>query len=165
MATTYEPIATTTLGSPSNTITLSSIPSTYTDLRLIVVCTGASSGSTRLVINSDSGSNYSTTRLIGDGTSASSSRNSNQAYIGTSDAGLSTTSPNLYSIDVFSYAGSTYKTVICSASQDKNGSGSVERSVGLWRSTSAITSLTFQLGAGYDMNTGATATLYGILKA
>jgi hypothetical protein len=36
MATTYEPIATTTLGTAAAFITFSSIPATYTDLRLVV---------------------------------------------------------------------------------------------------------------------------------
>jgi hypothetical protein len=37
MATTYEKIATTTLGTAAATFTFSSIPATYTDLRLVVV--------------------------------------------------------------------------------------------------------------------------------
>ena len=36
MATTYEPIATTTLGSAAASITFSSIAGTYTDLRLVL---------------------------------------------------------------------------------------------------------------------------------
>ena len=37
MPATYEPIATTTLGSAATNITFSSIPATYTDLRLVLV--------------------------------------------------------------------------------------------------------------------------------
>jgi hypothetical protein len=38
MPATYEPIATTTLGTAAAFITFSSIPATYTDLRLVIVC-------------------------------------------------------------------------------------------------------------------------------
>ena len=45
-----------------------------------------------------------------------------------------------------------------------NGGGTVERSVGLWRNTAAITSITILLDSG-NYAAGTTATLYGILKA
>jgi hypothetical protein len=48
---------------------------------------------------------------------------------------------------------------------DNNGSGGVTRSVGLWRSTSAITSISLFIDGTTTFSTGTTATLYGILKA
>ena len=71
MPATYEPIATTTLGSAVNSFTFSSIPNTYTDLVLVVVVpTAASSGTFGLRFNSDTASNYSHTTLSGNGSSA-----------------------------------------------------------------------------------------------
>jgi hypothetical protein len=72
----------------------------------------------------------------------------------------------LIEADIFSYAGSTNKTVLNKVATDKNGSGGVEYNVGLWRSTSAITSISLTLEASaQDFPVGTTATLYGILKA
>jgi len=61
-----------------------------------------------------------------------------------------------------SYAGSTNKTVLSEAANDKNGSGIVNRLVGLWRNTSAITSIT---GTTFAGTLTGTATLYGIKAA
>lgn len=169
MPATYEPIATTTLGSAGLTITFSSITSAYTDLRLQIVWRKESTGLNQpigLQFNSDTGTNYSTTFLYGDGTAAGSNRATSQVRVFnfTNSNDSSTTIPMLASIDIFSYAGSTNKTALCAISGDKNGSGAVERQVGLWRSTSAINSITITTPSG-NFATGTTATLYGILKA
>jgi hypothetical protein len=63
-----------------------------------------------------------------------------------------------------SYAGSTFKTAIGTANEDDNGSGSVSAIVGLYRSTSAITSITFGTNAN-SYAAGTIVTIYGILKA
>jgi hypothetical protein len=60
MATTYEPIATTTLGTAAASITFSSIPATYTDLRLVVMCKLLAHQLLMFRFNSDTGSNYLT---------------------------------------------------------------------------------------------------------
>jgi hypothetical protein len=167
MPATYEPIATTTLGSAASSITFSTIPGTYTDLRVILVATGDASAAGQAVLtrfNSDTGSNYSVTRLSGSGSAATSGRFTNIASIYTSFDGLSTTVPTFQQIDIFSYAGSTYKTCLISNNEDKNGSGYVEARVGLWRSTSAITTVAVIANSG-NFATGTVATLYGILKA
>jgi hypothetical protein len=75
MAITYEPIATTTLGSAAADVTFTSISGTYTDLVLVAVTQIGSSGDYLGVqFNSDTGTNYSRTRLSGNGTSASSDK-------------------------------------------------------------------------------------------
>jgi hypothetical protein len=170
MPSTYEPIATTTLTSSAATITLSSIPSTYTDLRMVAFLklVGGPSGGVAneyFTFNGDTASNYSRTRLIGDGSSATSTKTTN------SSSALQTYTPaaggvGLSIFDIFSYSGSTFKTVLWSDSADVNaaGSGIVCRAVGLWRSTAAINSITWQ-NAGDTYAAGTTITLYGILKA
>jgi hypothetical protein len=73
----------------------------------------------------------------------------------------------MVTMDILSYRGSTFKTSLNTATNDKNGSGIVLRNVGLWRSTSAITSITLldTYGGGGQFDVGTTATLYGILRA
>ena len=165
MPSTYEPIATQTLGSAAATITFSSIPATYTDLRLVLVGTHSASGDVNLQFNSDTTTNYSFTVLYGTGTAAGSYRQTNQTAIQLTAIGqLSTTIPELKTADIFSYAGSTFKTVLTSESNDQNGSGSVGNVVGLWRSTSAINTVNLGRTSG-NFNAGTTATLYGIKNA
>jgi len=165
MAATYEPIATTTLGSANSTITFSSIPATYTDLVCVLVfTTTVASQDTNLRFNGDTATNYSRTIISGNGTSATSARQSSVAQIQIGNNNFSsTTLPQMIKVNVFGYAGSTNKTVLNEISGDKNGSGAVERSVGLWRSTSAITSLSLISTGSFDV--GTTATLYGIKAA
>jgi len=164
MPTTYEPIATTTLGSATNTITFSTIAATYTDLRLTLVFTTSVGGANVFFrFNGDTGTNYSYTSLEGSGSAASSSRNTGANRLQT-DTNSSTTIPHFETVDVFSYAGSTNKTALMTAQEDDNGSGYVTRAVGLWRNTAAITSMTaFCNGANFAI--GTTATLYGIKNA
>lgn len=166
MPATYEPIATTTLGSAANTITFSSIGSGYTDLRLVFVGTSANATNFTVRFNSDSGSNYSSTYISGTGAAAQSGRFTSQTEIYPT-IGLSST-PQQYTLDIFSYAGSTNKTFLLQETADKNGSGRTSAFVCLWRSTAAITSINLKgmYGTAPDnFDAGTTATLYGILKA
>ena len=166
MTATYEPIATTTLGSSAATITFNSIPSTYTDLRVVLIGTAVSGGTIYPAarFNSDTGLNYSQTFLYGNGSSAASVRSTMEDRIGFSWNGSSNTIPGLYTLDIFSYSGSTNKTILTTASEDANGSGTVLRTVHLWRDTSSITTIQF-LSNGNNYNTGTTATLFGIKAA
>ena len=166
MPATYEKIQSYTLGSAASSIDFTSIGSGYTDLRLVVVGTISNAGYDVVMrFNSDTGSNYSFTYLGGTGSAANSGRGTSTSNIQlNAGAGWSTTIPSMAAIDIFSYAGSTYKTALNLLSNDQNGSGSVNAIVGLWRSTSAITSVSI-IGSSTNLQTGTTATLYGILKA
>ena len=163
MPITYEPIATTTLGSDTTNISFTSISSAYTDLRLVFVGRGSTNDDFRLRYNSDTGTNYSRTDLYGNGSTVTSARAANAAdiRIGAND-GLDGNIA-LATIDIFSYTGSTNKTCLITYSHDKNGSGFVYSTVGLWRNTSAITTITLNHGANFLA--GSTATLYGIKNA
>lgn len=158
MAATFEPIATTTLGSTATSFTFSSIPSTYTDLKLVVTSiSNTGSGQIGMRFNNDTGANYSRTYLYGNGTSALSGAQTGVDKI--ESLNYSGTLPKLTSYDIFSYAGSTYKTCLLVDSNDRNGSGFTNSTVGLWRNTSAINRIDI-LGTTFDV--GTTATLYGI---
>jgi hypothetical protein len=164
MAITYEPIATTTLGSSASSITFSSIPSTYTDLRLVFVGTSAANVPGEIRFNGDTGSNYSRTYMSGNGSSASTSTDINQTNISIGASAI-TSVPMMNTIDVFSYAGSTFKTCLIISSDDRNGSGTADQQVALWRSTSAINQIRLTVDLTANFTAGTTATLYGILKA
>lgn len=164
MATTYEPIATTTLGSAAADITFSSISGTYTDLRLVFEGLAVSAGvDIYCQVNGDTATNYSHTRLTGNGTAASSSRGSTLAYMRFSDGGSpQTTNSSLTKVDFMNYSNTTtYKTAINRADNANRGTDAV---VNLWRSTAAITSIKLYLSSG-NIASGATATLYAIKAA
>lgn len=167
MAATYEPIATTTLGTAATTITFSSIPATYTDLRVSFVSTSTAAGDDiNLYFNGDNaGTTYSRTSLLGSGAAASSNRETSTAFIriNATSAAASNTIPTFITVDVFSYTAATNKTVLTNWNGDRNGSGYVISTVGLWRNTAAITSLS--LFSNTTLATGTTATLYGIKAA
>jgi len=160
---TYVPLATQTLGSAASSITFSSIPSGYKDLRLVLTCKQSSGTVPYLQFNGDTGSNYSSTYLSDNGSSPASSNITSYSSILLSQnvTITSSTIPTSFFVDLMSYSGSTNKTVLGSTAGDLNGSGYIISLVGLWQSTSAITSI-FIGGNGSNFSVGTTATLWGI---
>jgi hypothetical protein len=166
MPTTYEKIATTTLGSAASSIDFTSIAASWTDLRLVITGTIIAGNVYKIQYNGDTGSNYSITILEANGSTVASNRSTGgTSILAGFTYGGSATIPQFVSYDIFSYAGSTNKTALATASVDQNGSGSVTRVVGLWRNTAAITSIAITTSSGGDVPSGVSATLYGILKA
>jgi hypothetical protein len=162
MASTYEPIATTTLGSAQSSYTFTSIPSTYTDLVIIANTKNTANNGDEIGIqfNSDTGTNYSRTRLYGTGSSAASDRatNTNKGALQIN----STTNFTPLIAHVQNYANSTtYKTVISRGTS----SDYVSVYVSLWRNTAAITSITLLPDSGTTFTSGCSFTLYGIKAA
>jgi hypothetical protein len=170
MATTYEPIATTTLGSAAASYTFSSIPGTYTDL--VVVASAKSSLTTttqvQLTFNSDTTTNYSYTRLLGDGSAASSARASTQSYVevGYIAGNTGSPSPDLFTLNIQNYSNATtFKTFLSRWGSMNAANQYVAAVVGLWRKTpEAITSLTLTANSA-NFAVGSTFTLYGIKAA
>lgn len=168
---TYKPIATTTLSTTQTTITFSSIPSTYTDIVLVISGRGTRTSAAIvdgfIRFNNDSGSNYSTTHLYGDGSSAGSDRatNKTEAYMGYWFPTANTTSGifSATTIHIQNYSNATtYKTLMSKDGNLSNTNGLPGTSVSLWRSTSAINRVDLFLSPN-DWATGSTFTLYGIL--
>ena len=165
MASTYEKIATTTLGS-AGTVTFSSIPGTYTDLVLISSAknSSGSGGTYQIVINSDTGSNYSATYMQGTGSAANSGRFTNNTVAYTSrsaDPSGSEYAPGI--VHFMNYSNTTtFKTLL---SRGNEASTTTIAFVNLWRSTSAITSINLEQPGGGNFAAGSSFTLYGILKA
>ena len=161
MPLTYEPIATTTLGSAQATVTFSSIPSTYTDL-IVAINAGQSTADQYYGIkfNNDGGSNYSNTQIVGNGTTATSNRNTNQT-IGYIHSTNENTIKDTVLVHIMNYANTTTnKTTL---SRGNSAGYRVVASVILWRNTAAIDRI--DLSGGSNFLSGSTFTLYGIKAA
>ena len=168
---TYTPIATYSVPSTTSSYTFTSISGSYTDLVLEMNIQGvASSGSGAntvfLEFNGDTGSNYSRTALLADSGGAQSNRNSNQAKITAGNGFESSTLSNTYAtliMNIQNYSNTTtYKTLIGRWSSNADRVGAP---VGLWRSTSAITSIKITCDSASGIAQGSTFTLYGIAAA
>jgi hypothetical protein len=161
MASTYEPIANTTLSSNASSITFSSIPSTYTDLVLIMNFNQDAGGAPTIQFNNDTSTSYSETNLVGDGSSASSHRETSVSnyycfdYIATS-----TSVPNTSIIQIMNYSNTTtYKSLLERANVTTGGTGAI---VGLWRNTAAINKIFIGRQTAGNYTSGSQFTLYGI---
>ena len=164
MTVTYEKIATTTLGSTVASTTFTSISGSYTDL--VLVCNYGVSVSNRnsyIQFNSDTGTNYSMTQMLGNGTTATSIRYSNLNQVFLTDSAMSTSNDgNACLVNIQNYSNTTtYKTFLI---RQNRANSYVETTVGMWRNTGAITSILIS-SSGANLLSGSTFTLYGILKA
>lgn len=158
---TYTPIATTTLSSTATSVTFSSISGSYTDLILVGSLNTSAALDYWYRLNGDTGTNHSNTRIIGNGSTASSSRgaNSDRTYI---NAVGSTTGQHQFIIHLLNYSNTTtYKTQLV---RFDNAGQELNARVGLWRSTSAITTILIQTDSS-TFTSGSTFTLYGITCA
>lgn len=162
---TYTPIATTTLSGTATSLDFTSISGSYTDLILVIVGKSNTTDQYFCRFNSDTGTNYSDTRLGGNGTSAASDRHSGVTQITLSWRGYPTNTAG-ESVGIFQFMNysnsTTYKTVL---SRTNTASLGVDAVVGLWRSTAAITTISVTVGAANGWQSGTTATLYGITAA
>ncbi len=149
----FESIATTTVGSGgSSTITFSSIPATYTHLQIRGIGrSDAASGNSWIYLrfNGDSGTNYASHYLRGNGTAASASAltgagNNTEQRLG--DFPRADATSGIFGvgvIDILDYTNTNkYKTTRFLGGADKNGSGVVSLYSSVWLSTSAVTSIT-----------------------
>lgn len=161
---TYTPIATASGTGSSTTITFSSIPSTYTDLIIIASNLDVQIDDMGARLNQDSGSNYSRTRIVGNGTTANTYRNSNlsKVYFGYKD---NTAGTQTYGIlNLMNYSNSTtYKTGLARYATYSSGYSTMAE-VYLWRSTAAITRIDIDSGNA-NFSTNCKFTLYGIAAA
>jgi len=157
-------------GTSTNAVTFTSIPQGYTDLVLVVngsLYGGANRTSFVVQLGNgsiDTGTNYSSTWVAGNGTTAVSSRYSNGSNLLTghiSEASGATV------VQFMNYANtSTYKTVLARGnSLGQVGSFDVGAFASLWRSTSAINTMKIYPNDGSYYNSGSTFSLYGIKAA
>jgi hypothetical protein len=168
-ASSYESIATTTVGSGgAASITFSSIPSTYTHLQIRFIARGADGGAIYTQFNGDTGANYSSHNINGNGSTVIAQAQTSTANpLIIRNGGISTTA-NIFSagiVDILDYANtSKNKTLRSLAGQDLNGSGLIEFASNARYNTAAITSITLtHNGSGFTQY--SSFALYGIKGA
>ena len=171
MAQTYTPLASTTLTSAQSSVTFSSISSAYTDLVLVInAATDGAHAFLNVQLNSDTGTNYSYTELLGNGTTAISGRSSNANQMFNANLALQQTTISYNAtMHLLNYSNTAiFKTSLLRANNTGSDYPGAQAQVGLWRNTAAITSIKLFSSRGatsYNFSSGSTFTLYGILKA
>jgi hypothetical protein len=172
----YESIATVTAAGGEASLTFSSIPATYASLQIRGIyrdqyTANPYSAELRVRFNSDSGANYVSHWLQGDGSTATAQSNTGANQIKIISAGVAdAVSANIYGasiIDIHDYVSTTKNKVTRAFAGANDNTSSTEFKVslnsGLWLDTSAITSI--GLLAPNNFKAGSTFALYGIKGA
>jgi hypothetical protein len=160
MALTYEPIASVTAsGSSSNQLVMSSIPSTYTDLILVIDGSLTASAVKTIKFNADTAANYSCTVAYGTGSGSGASSRYSESYLDVVNAGSNKFNTVVH---INNYANTTtFKTYL---SRHNSAAVSAEAVAGLWRSTAAINQINIYTSSN-AFSSGTTFTLFGIKAA
>lgn len=172
MPSTYTLIKGETLASDVASYTFSAIAADWTDL--VIRCSTRNAQSSnypaimRVRFNSDTSLIYSGTYVYGQDGTAGSFNESNADRIGAYGSNGNTSTSNTFSnIEIYipSYLASQNKPVSVSGVAENNAAnfGIVAASAGLYRSTTAITSIT--LSNVNNLLTGSSFYLYGIKKS
>ena len=168
----FESIATVTSAGSAGNIVFSSIPGTYTHLQLRGILRTSDTGTFNnqaMRFNSDTGSNYKSHTLTGNGSTVTSgvvggATNFNDFMRGASNdltAGIF----SAVIMDILDYANTNkYKTFRVLQGVDANGSGVVGLNSGLYMSTNAITTITISPSGGTAIQYSQ-LVLYGIKGA
>lgn len=171
MANTYTLISSSTVGAGgASSISFTSIPSTYTDLKVVLSARSSTStnrfGSLGLRFNSAT-TNYSDKDIYGNGATAASQSNvytaSGYLYLGEVPSSTATAS-TFGNVEVYipNYTGATYKSISVDSVQEDNQTTAYATLVaGLWSSTAAITQIDLY-AITYNFLQYSTAYLYGI---
>jgi hypothetical protein len=174
----YDAIGVVDVGSGGqSTITFSSIPSTYKHLQIRAIARSTSSvaGSTVsygasgfLTFNGDTAANYAAHYIEGNGSTPFANAIPSYNYVLISDLGgpYSSSTAGTFSasvIDILDYANtSKNKTLRVLNGQDRNGYGRTMFQSGLWRSTSAISSVSITISDSANFSQYSHFALYGI---
>ena len=170
MGVTYTAIASSTVGSGgASSITFSSIPQTYTDLKVVM---SARSDQTIATYDGDvytiefnsSTSNFSKTYLYGNGSSAISISTSNNLFGWIDPSNYTASTFGNLDIYISNYTGSTNKSFSIDSVTENNGTQAYCNFIAcLWSNTAAITSITLKAyNASSKFVQYTTASLYGI---
>lgn len=167
MALTFEPIGSTLVSTPVSSVTFSSIPQTYTNLRLIANITGGNGADNAFFnINGDTtNTNYFGQKIWNYQANQWGYKYQNRYF----DNGINfnATTNCTYEVDFFQYSRASIQRtglfrVATSYPTTNNGASHVGGFM-YDGTTNVITSLTF--GIGGNLSAGSTVTLYGIKAA
>jgi hypothetical protein len=168
--TSYESIATVSVGSGGqSSIDFTSIPSTYKHLQIRYIARNTRAvnwDSLSIRLNSDTGSNYAYHLLVGEGANpVVAVGQATQTSMATCYQTGSSAGSNIFGagvIDILDYANTDkFKTARALSGNDLNGSGASLFASGLWRSTSAVTSISL-FSASVNFVQYSSFALYGI---
>lgn len=166
MPATYDSIASTQLGSSATTITLSGIPNTFTDLRLVLLTIDGTYP--LFTFNSDTTTSYQQICMGVNFTDQSANYyNSRANMIGTFRTSGTATYPSAFLMDIFQYKNtSIMKNAMWHTLNDQAtaANGGVERHLGIYLKTDTITSIRATAASG-TFAAGTRIALYGILRA
>jgi hypothetical protein len=157
-------IETVEVASPVTSVTFSSIPQGYTDLKLVI--SGRSTSTTPDVTISFNGVTTNLSDIVLYSYSGSAGSNSNTSI--RSVISISSQTANTFgSTDVYipNYTSANYKSVSIETVAESNEASNafLYLTAGLWSSTAAITSLTATPYSSNSFAANSTLTLYGIL--
>ena len=166
----YELISTAYGTGASNTITFSSIPSTYKHLQIRWVArttNAANATEIRYRLNGDSGSNYWSHALVGNGsTVTSTSSTALSAHMSqTFNVSASSTADSFGAgiIDLLDYASTTKNKTVKTFAGYATTANDVRLSSGVWNSTAAVNSFTLTNASSTSyFTTTSRFSLYGI---
>lgn len=157
----FEHISTVYGDGTSVQIDFSSIPSTYKHLQLRFISTVTNNTECFIRFNSDTGANYYSHYLKGNGTSATSGSSSfSAAYVATISSGSG--GYNVAgTVDILDYTSTTKKKTVRSLSGVANTTKEIGLYSAVWLGTSVISTISFRQG-GFAFPATSRFSLYGI---
>ena len=165
MATTFVLIDKAILTGTQSVIDFTSIPSTYTDLQLVVSLrdSGSNVYSLAYVKFNNTTANLSSRGVEGDGSSPTSYNNGTVLYINSANGNSSTANTFCNSsIYIPNYTSSNYKSVSVDGVMENNATTAYSSlQAGLWSNTAAINQITLYSSTGSWLQYSS-AYLYGI---
>lgn len=166
MPSTYTLIKGETIASTAASYSFTAIPSTYTDLVVRVSARGDTEGVVngrfRMEFNGDTGAtNYKSTSLTGDGSSAASSRSTERILVTMS--GQTATGFGSAEVYIPNYLSTVNKQMGAFGVAESNTVNvNMAAGAGLYLSSAAITSVTVRQHSGTNFVSGSSFYLYGI---
>jgi hypothetical protein len=164
-------ISSQTLGGTTASVTFSSIPSTYNDLKLVVSARGDTAAypvAINLKLNSDTATNYSYTNLLGNSSTVLSTRASSQTVDAISNVdGASATASTFGAWEIYipNYTSTGSKPFfgidVVETNDTTAAHAEIQANAHLYRGASGISSITLTPSSGNFVQY-STFTLYGI---
>jgi hypothetical protein len=160
MANTMTLIEAKTLGTAVSSVTFSSIPSTYTDLKIVGSVMNTFGGANTITVALNGSSTGFSTRYLEGAGSGTPASGTNTTWIASSND--ITNTPSNWEIYFPNYAGSTAKSWSTDSVVENNATLAYATLIaGLWNNTAAITSIALtQSGGNFRVN--SSFYLYGI---